>query len=176
MMTSSDPVKQMTIEWTRAQPSVGRFVRSFLRERAEADDVLQEVALVVVEKFEDWDSERPFVGWALGIARRVVLAHLRRKYRDSKVEFSDAIDQVALSFEKLETRAELAKDSLADCLGQVRGQSRQALSLRYTEGLELKQIAGQLGMTASNVGVMLHRVRAVLRKCVDQKLKAEGLA
>ena len=175
-MTSSDSVQRMTIEWTRAQPSVGRFVSSFLRDRAEAADVLQEIALVIVEKFEQWDPERPFVGWALGIARRVVLAHLREKYRDRRVEFSDAIDQVALSFERLEPQAELMKDSLADCLGQVRGQSRQVLSLRYTEGLELKQIADQLGMTASNVGVMLHRVRAALRKCVDQKLKAEGLA
>ena len=175
-MSNSDSVKRMTIEWTRAQPSVGRFVGSFLRDRAEAADVLQEIALVIVEKFEQWDPEQPFVGWALGIARRVVLAHLREKYRDRRVEFSDAIDQVALSFERLEPQAELMKDSLADCLGQVRGQSRQVLSLRYTDGLELKQIAGQLGMTASNVGVMLHRVRAALRKCVDQKLKAEGLA
>ena len=175
-MTSSDSVQRMTIEWTRAQPSVGRFVNSFLRDRTEAADVLQEIALIIVEKFEQWEPERPFIGWALGIARRVVLVHLREKYRDRRVEFSDAIDQVALSFERLEPQAELVKDSLADCLGQVRGQSRQVLSLRYTDGLELKQIADQLGMTASNVGVMLHRVRAALRKCVDQKLKAEGLA
>ena len=175
-MSDSDSVQRMTIEWTRAQPSVGRFVSSFLRDRVEAADVLQEIALVIVEKFEQWNPERPFIGWALGIARRVVLAHLREKYRDRRVEFSDAIDQVALSFERLEPQAKLMKDSLADCLGQVRGQSRQVLSLRYTEGLELKQLAGRLGMTASNVGVMLHRVRAALRKCVDQKLNTEDLA
>ena len=174
-MHDSDSVQRMTIEWTRAQPSVGRFVRSFLRDRSAVDDVLQEVALVVVEKFEDWDPERPFVGWALGIARRVILAHLRTKYRGSHLEFSDAIDQVASSIEKLEPQADLMKDSLADCLGQVRGQSQQILLLRYTEGLELKQVAERLGMTAGNVGVMLHRIRAVLRKCVDGKLKAEGL-
>ena len=174
-MDSSDVVQQMTIEWTRAQPSVRRFVSSFLRDRAAVDDVLQEVALVVVEKFEDWDPQRPFAGWALGIARRVVLAHLRRKYRECNIEFSDAIDQVALSFERLEPQAELMKDSLADCLRQVGGRSHQVLSLRYTEGLELKQVAERLGMTASNVGVMLHRVRAALRECVDNKLKAEGL-
>ena len=174
-MDSSDVVQQMTIEWTRAQPSVRRFVSSFLRDRAAADDVLQEVALVVVEKFEDWDPQRPFAGWALGIARRVVLAHLRRKYRENKIEFSDTIDRVALSFEKLESHGEIMKDSLADCLGQIRGQSHQVLSLRYTEGLALKQVAERLGMTASNVGVMLHRVRAALRECVDNKLKAEGL-
>lgn len=68
-MTNSDSVQRMTIEWTRAQPSVGWFVRSFLRDQAEVGDLLQEVALVIV--FEDWDPEQPFVGWALGIARRV---------------------------------------------------------------------------------------------------------
>ena len=174
-MSDSDFIQRMTIEWTRTQPSVGRFVCSFLRDRAEADDVLQEVALVIVEKFDDWDPERPFVAWALGIARRVVLTHLRARYRSSKVELSDAVDLVAASYEKLEPQAELMKDSLADCLGQVRGQSRQVLALRYTDGLELNQIAEQLGMTASNVGVLLHRVRAALRKCVDQRLKSEGL-
>ena len=83
-MSSSDSVQRMTIEWTRAQPSVGRFVNSFLRDRAEAADVLQEIALVIVEKFDQWDPKRPFVGWAPGIARRVVLAHLREKYRDPR--------------------------------------------------------------------------------------------
>jgi RNA polymerase sigma-70 factor (ECF subfamily) len=174
-MSDSDFIQRMTIEWTRAQPSVGRFVCSFLRDRAEADDVLQEVALVIVEKFDDWDPERPFVAWALGIARHVVLTHLRARYRSTKVELSDAVDLVAASYEKLEPQAELMKDSLADCLGQVSGQSRQVLALRYTDGLELKQIAERLSMTASNVGVLLHRVRSVLRKCVDQRLKSEGL-
>lgn len=175
-MDNSDVVQQMTVEWTRAQPSVRRFVSSFLRDPGAVDDVLQEVALIVVEKFEDWDPNRPFAGWALGIARRVVSAHLRRKYREKKIELSDAIDRVALSFEKLEPHAEVMKDSLADCLGQIRGQSHRLLSLRYREGLELKQIAERLGMTASNVGVMLHRVRAALRECVDNKLRAEGVA
>jgi RNA polymerase sigma-70 factor (ECF subfamily) len=155
---------------------VGRFIRSFVNNRAEADDVLQEVALVIVDRFETWDSDRPFVAWALGIARRVVQSHLRRKYRDRKVEFSSAIERVAESFERLEPQAELMKDSLADCLGQLRGHSRQVLSLRYFDGLNLKQIAEQLGMTASNVGVLLHRIRATLRQCVDRRLQAEGLS
>ena len=67
-MNNQSDIQRMTIEWTRAQVSVGRFIRSFVRNRAEADDVLQEVALVIVDRFETWDSNRPFVAWALGIA------------------------------------------------------------------------------------------------------------
>ena len=171
-MSDSDSVQQMTIEWTRAQPSVARFVSSFLHDRGEADDALQDVALVIVERFEDWDPKRPFVGWALGIARRVVMTHLRLKYRDRQIQFSGAVDQVAESFERLEPQAELMKDLLADCLRQVRGHSRQAPALRYTEGFELTQIAERLAMTASNVGILLYRTRAALRKCIDGRLKA----
>ncbi len=126
-MSDSGSIQRMTIEWTRAQPSVGRFIRSFVRNRAEADDVLQEVALVIVDRFETWDSDRPFVARALGIARRVVQLHLRKKYRDRKVEFSSAIERVAGSFERLEPQAELMKDSLADCIGQLRGHSRKVM-------------------------------------------------
>ena len=175
-MSDSDSVQQMTIEWTRAQSSVARFVSSFLHDRGEADDALQEVALVIVERFEDWDPKRPFVGWALGIARRVVMTHLRLKYRDRQIQFSDAVDHVAESFQRLEPQTELMKDSLSDCLGRVRGHSRQVLSLRYTEGLELTQIAERLTMTAGNVGVLLYRARVTLRKCIDGRLKAGRLS
>ncbi len=41
-MQDSDTIQRMTVEWTRAQPSVSRFIRSFVRDRAQADDLLQE--------------------------------------------------------------------------------------------------------------------------------------
>lgn len=173
-MQDSDAIQRMTIEWTRAQPSVGRFIRSFVRDRAQAEDLLQEVALVIVDRFETYEPDRPFVGWALGIARRVVLTHLRKVYRDRQVEFSDAVEQAADAFQRLDPQTEAMKDSLAHCIGNVRGRSRQALLLRYTEGLELKQIAERLGMTAGNVGVLLHRVRTSLRECVERRLRLEG--
>ena len=175
-MKDPETIQRMTIEWTRAQPSVGRFIRSFVRDRGQAEDLLQEVALVIVDRFETYEPDLPFIGWALGIARRAVLAHLRSVYANPRVEFSDAIDRVADAFERLDPQAEAMKDSLAYCIGNVRGRSRQALVLRYTSGLELKQIAERLGMTAGNVGVLLHRVRANLRECVERRLKAEGLS
>ncbi len=172
-MQDSDTIRRMTIEWTRAQPSVSRFIRSFVRDRAQAEDLLQDVALVIVDRFETYQPERPFIGWALGIARRVVLSHLRAAYRDRRIEFSEAVERVADAFERLEPQAEAMKDSLAQCIGKVRGRGRKALRLRYTEGMELKRIANQLGMTAGNVGVLLHRIRVSLRKCVERRLRME---
>ena len=173
-MQDSEAIQRMTIEWTRAQPSVGRFIRSFVRDRAQAEDLLQEVALIIVDRFETYEPDRPFIGWALGIARRVVQTHLRKVYRDRQVEFSDAVDQAASAFQRLEPQAEVMKEALDHCVRKVHGRSRQALLLRYTEGLELKQIAEHLEMTARNVGVLLHRVRTSLRECVQRRLRLEG--
>ena len=173
-MQDSEAIRRMTIEWTRAQPSVGRFIRSFVRDRAQAEDLLQEVALIIVDRFETYEPDRPFIGWALGIAKRVVQTHLRKVYRDRQIEFSDAVDQAASAFQRLEPQAEVMKEALDHCVRKVHGRSRKALLLRYSEGLELKQIAEHLEMTAGNVGVLLHRVRTSLRECVQRRLRLEG--
>jgi len=172
-MTKNQYIKRMTVDWTRAEPSVGRFVRSFIRDSMEAEDVLQEVALVIVDSYAYYDDKQPFLGWALGIARRVVWTHLRRKYRDRDMALAGAINQVSSAFERLDPHVQDMKDALAHCVEKVSGDSRRALLLRYEEGLELKQIAKRLGKSASHVGVLLYRVRAALRECIDRRLSAE---
>ncbi len=172
-MTDNQHIKRMTVDWTRAEPSVERFVRSFIRDSMEAEDVLQEVALVIVDRYSSYDSTQPFIGWALGIARRVVWTHLRSKYRDQDLILNNAIDQVSSAFEKLDPHVQDMKDALAHCVGKVSGEGRRALLLRYEEGLELKQVADRLEKSASTISVLLYRVRSALRECVDRRLSAE---
>jgi len=172
-MTNNQDIKQMTIDWTRAEPSVGRFVRSFIRDSAEVEDVLQEVALVIVDRYSSYDPTQPFIGWALGIARRVVWTHLRTRYRDRDLTLKNAIDQVSSAFARLDPHVQEMKDALAQCVEKVGGEGRRALHLRYEEGLELKQIACRLGKSASAISVLLYRVRSALRDCIDNRLSAE---
>ncbi|MFC1763447.1 sigma-70 family RNA polymerase sigma factor [Planctomycetota bacterium] len=174
-MTKHQNIKQMTVDWTRAEPSVGRFVRSFIRDSSEAEDVLQEVALVIIERYASYDATQPFIGWALGISRRIVWTHLRNKYRDRDqgLILNNAIDQVSSAFERLDPHVQDMKDALVHCVGKVHGPGRRALLLRYEEGLELKQIANRLGKSANATGVLLYRVRTALRECIDRRLSAE---
>jgi len=172
-MTDNHQIKRMTADWTRAEPSVGRFVRSFIRNCTEAEDVLQEIALVIVDRYSSYDSTQPFIGWALGISRRVVWTHLRNSYRVTDQELKDAIDQVSIAFEKLDPHVQDMKDALAHCVEKVSGEGRRVLLLRYEEGLELKQIAERLRKSASAISALLHRVRSALRECIDRRLSAE---
>jgi RNA polymerase sigma-70 factor (ECF subfamily) len=169
-MANNQHIKRMTADWVRAEPSVGRFVRSFIRDSTEAEDVLQEVALVIVDRYSSYDATQPFIAWALGISRRVVWNHLRNKYRGQDQVLQDAIDYVSSAFVGIDPHVQDMKDALAHCVEKVSGESRRALLLRYEEGLELKQIAERLRKSSSSIGVLLHRVRSALRECMKRRL------
>ena len=66
---SSDPSKNLTLLWMQAQPGIEAYLNGMIRDRAIAEDLLQQVALTVTEKFEQFDASRSFTGWAMGIAR-----------------------------------------------------------------------------------------------------------
>ena len=63
--------------WTTHQASVANYVHALVRDRPAAQDVLQETALLAFRKFPEYDAERPFVAWTLGIARFKVMGLCR---------------------------------------------------------------------------------------------------
>ena len=172
-MEDSDSIKHLTLEWTKAQPAVGRFIRSFVRDKSDAEDVLQEVALTIVDKYEKYDPSRPFIGWALGVAKNIIKAHFRKQLRRPQtVEDEQAIERVADSFEALQPGLEDMKEALQDCMSRVPAEDRKLIGLRYEEELKPAELAGRLGKSANHVAVVLHRIRAALRKCVERKMSA----
>lgn len=175
MDESEASYKRLTIEWTRAQPAVGRFVRSFVRNRADADDVLQEIALTIVDRFDRYDPSRPFLGWALGVARNVIKAHFRKQLRRPVTADDEmAVDRVADAFEVLQPEWEDMKEALAACMQRVPAEHRLLLSLQYEEDLKPAAIAERIGKTPNHVAVLMHRLRVGLRQCVERKMKALG--
>lgn len=172
-MDDSENYKRLTLEWTKAQPSVARFIHSFIRNPSDAEDVLQEVALVIVDSVGRYDPDRPFIGWALGIARNVTKAYLRKKLKQLPGTTDEsAVDRVAEAFEGFHPHLEDRKQALADCIRKVPTKGQQLLSQHYEKGLKPAEIAAQEGKGANHIAVMLHRLRASLRKCVEFKMEA----
>ncbi len=169
-----DQIKQLTLEWTKAQPAVGRFIRSFILNPDDAQDILQEVALSVVDSFDKYDSSRPFEGWAIGIARNRLRAHLRKVYQKRELNLDDAVDRVADAFEQLTPQLDDRKEALRDCLNRVPRETRRILALRYDEELKPAAIAKEISRSPNHVAVILHRARGILRKCMEGKLHTRG--
>jgi RNA polymerase sigma-70 factor (ECF subfamily) len=161
----------LTIRWTKAQPIVSGFISSMVPNFHDAEDILQRVALVLVRKFDQYDRNSPFVGWALGIAKYEILAYKRRKTTDKHLFDHEIITQMAAAYERTESNLPPVRRALVTCLEKFQGRNRRLLEMWYTNQHSAGHIARALRIAKSTVYVILHRTRVALRRCVERQLK-----
>lgn len=157
-------------------PAVSAFVSSVVRDFRDRDDVLQDTAVAVIESFESYDSDRPFIAWAIGVARNQIGLYLRRRSRERVVFDSDTVDSLATAFAEIGAEEPRRLSFLQDCLQSLEQRSRQLLDLRYGQDLKPAAIAELVEMSANSVAKALQRTRDQLRFCIDHKAaKAEAI-
>ncbi|MCI0534882.1 MAG: sigma-70 family RNA polymerase sigma factor [Verrucomicrobiales bacterium] len=172
VQTITDMHEQFTRCWTTAQPIVASFLLAAIPDFHEAEDLLQNVSVVCLRKFLEYDAQRPFTAWALGIARIELLRHRRLQSRLPLLREEQLLDEAAEVCEELAPRLRSWEAALGDCLRELRGRSAELVRLRYEEALKPAAIAERLGMGSVAVRVALSRVRATLRRCIEQKVES----
>ncbi|MBN1395747.1 MAG: sigma-70 family RNA polymerase sigma factor [Pirellulales bacterium] len=147
------------------------YITSLLHDFHRADDVLQQVAVVLVRKFKEYDSRQPFLSWALGIARRETLKELRRQARGRHVFSNDLAEKIGQVYEKMAGRFDAYTPTLGECLEEMDHRARKAFDLRYVGGLKPADMAERMSMTSGAVRVLLFRARSALRECIERRTK-----
>jgi RNA polymerase sigma-70 factor (ECF subfamily) len=169
---STAQARELSVLWTKAHPIVSAYFRASLRDFHQAEDLLQETAAVVAEKFTSFDPSRSFVSWVLGVARNKLLHHLRTHSNDRHVFDEATIREITDMYAALEPESSAMSAALETCIDRVSGRPRKVLEMRYIRELTPAKIAAQTGMNANAVAVMLHRIRRALRECIEKQLAA----
>ena len=134
------------------------------------DDLMQNVAVALWKKWPEYDPDRPFRGWALGVARIEILRWRRCAARKRMVLDIQLLDQLIGAADRVAEEADQRLPVLAACLDQVRGEAKEVLNLKYNGGLRSRQIAEKIGKGVGAVEMILTRTRRALRECVKRKL------
>ena len=171
----SDPrTRQAFALWTQAQPAVSAFVYALVGDARMRDEILQDVAVAVLESFGSYDPTRPFLPWVLAIARNETANARKARGRFPALLSEAAEDSLAAAVAEV---GEGERDLLAfldDCLQRVRGQPREICDMRYRGGLSLVRIATTLGLAPNTVSKTLQRVREQLRECIEERTQSAG--
>lgn len=168
-----DHAERFTRLWTTALPAVAGYLAALVPDFRDAQDLAQTVAVVCLRKFPEFDGQRPFVRWALGIARLEALNHRRRQAR-SRLVFDDSLaGELAVACEELAEESERRTRFLGECLAELDGRAATLVRLRYEASLPAAIIAERMGLGDVAVRVALSRVRSVLRRCIEGKLRRE---
>ncbi len=131
-------------------------------DRDVAEDVNQEVWLLAIERFNQFDPGRgAFRDWLLGIARHRALRHHRRPTGQTVESQFDRLSDGLPPPELLEgmERADVVRAALL-CLHDG---SRRVLLAKYAEGLSVAEIGKLTGRSAKAVESLLSRAREQLR-------------
>ena len=160
--------------WTSSQPAVANFVHSLVRDRGAAKDVLQETALVIFRRFEAYDGERPFVAWALGIARYQVMGLWRDAARSLVVFDDEVLEKFTRTWAELAPVISDRAAALEPCIDSLAAHARRLVQLSYFEELNAEEIAGRLGGNGPSIRVTLQRIREQLRTCIARQVQMEG--
>ncbi len=148
------------------------FVRSLVPTREDSREVMQEVLLVLRKKFDGVQEFRP---WAFGVARNMVMRHLRARSRDRHV-FDDELSlQLAQDAESSVERHTIQREALDRCLEKLPSTQRELVPTVNAKGVRIDEMAARRGQTPMALYKLLHRIRLSLLDCMQRSLAVETL-
>lgn len=155
------------------QAALHTFIRAMLPRREEADEVMQDVIVILWQKF---DSAQDFKKWAFGVARLEVLKFLQTRKRDRHV-FDDAlVNQLADRAVLLERQHFSEREALESCLQKLPDLQRELVLTAYTKGSSMDALAALRGQTPMSLYKLLHRIRQSLQECVQKTVAQREFA
>lgn len=160
--------------WLNAEPSISAYVFAAVAGFHDAEDVVQRIAQELARRFDEYDSGRPFIGWALWIAKSRVIDFYRSQGRNQLVFSNDLLQRLSDTFAEQADSRDRRREALETCLDGLPKKSRGLLDLRYVDELSAAEIAESVGSTTGSVRVLLTRARTALAECVRRRLAMEG--
>lgn len=136
-----------------------------LRDRSEAEDVAQEAFIHAYNKLPDYDASKGrFSTWLYRIATNKCLDTLRRRKRQLDVEDIEMIAEATMPTHMEDDEARALRKAVLELTPP---QYRRIIEAYFWEGKSYQEIALELDMTVSNVGVSMGRAKLKLKEVLS---------
>jgi RNA polymerase sigma-70 factor (ECF subfamily) len=154
--------------YDRTAPQLFGIALRILRQREEAEDVLQEAFVAVWDRAASFDPERGSVmTWLATILRHRAIDRRRRRahLEDRLGSEEDLLSLTAAATDETDRGAGLA--ALQKCLGELEEGPRQAVLLAYAYGYTHEELAKRLTTPVGTVKSWVRRSLERLKRCLD---------
>lgn len=152
------------------------FVYAVMRNAHAAEDVLQEVSVVLWSKFSEFEEGTNFGAWARSVAYREILAARRSEMRAHRHFDEDCAQAILAAYERRAHQVDATdhRDALRRCLGSIGGDLRKVFHCRYVLRMNSRDIARKFSRTSQAVDALIYRGKKLLSDCVRGRLEGEG--
>ena len=147
-----------------------RYVMSMLRDRGDAEDLLQEVLLRAHRGFANLRAGEAVTTWLFRIATHACVDHFRQRARQPAID-ADADPDALDPPEPITLQTTLERREMSACvqrfLEALPDDYRSVLMLIELEGLSGAEAASLLGVPLTTVKMRLHRARHMLQTAME---------
>lgn len=157
----------------RDASALERFVRFRIPDRADAEDVLQEVLLTATERFPALRDREAFKPWLLAIARSRCADYFRDRGRAGESPLS--LDDPEAAELPARPHDWIERIAVRDTLAQLGERDREVLVLRFVLGLSEAETAARLGVPPGTVKSRLHLARERFRDMYPDVPRKKGV-
>ena len=161
-----------------SQNRIYAYILVFVPHGPDADDIMQETATVMWERFETftaWNRLRRVGRRRLPITRFWTIA------RNEPVAVASSSVTISWTFWPLEAEAILKQasprlEALKFCLRRLSQKDRSLIHLHYEEGVTIKNIAERADRSVQGLYKVMVRIHNRLRECVNLRLTSQGVS
>lgn len=167
------------------------YALSRLQNSASAEDVVQETFLAALKAHEQFSGKSSARTWLIGILKHKIVDLIRKESRELPVDDLELVDapeethfdkkghwRVAPLEWKVHPGEVLEQKEfmkvLSGCLAHLPERLRRLFVLRELEEQDSEEICKVLGITPTNLWVMLYRARMRLRGCLTENWFGSG--
>lgn len=154
------------------------YVSAIVRDSSLAEDIFQNVAVLVLKKADSLEEGPSLAGWFRKAARFEALKALKKRDRIPPVLDETVLDLLeeewAASDETADESADL--EALRRCMERLTPNSRRLLKLRYHEGLVGAPLGERLAKPLNTIYVALARIHRKLAECVKAAARRQEAA
>ena len=161
-----------------------RFASYLLKDHDLAEEIVQETFLAALKSKDAFKGQSSEKTWLFSILKHKIVDHIRRKkFKEYSINSEDLGKTIEAFFnekerwqafpvpwnpnpkESQEFRELL--DVFYKCLAELPKRHGKAFAYREVDGLTTIEICNIMGVTTTNLSVMLYRARMLLRRCID---------
>ena len=149
------------------------FIRSLVRQRELAEDVFQDVCVLALEKRDQIADEQHLTAWLRTAARLRAMNVLRKKQTGQRTLDASVLDLVEPHWRAHDDEPGTAlAEALRQCVELLTDKARQLLTARYTDGLDVAELARRHNRPVNSLYVSLSRIHSALADCAFKRVAA----
>lgn len=157
-----------------SEPDLRRYVAVLVPSLEDAEEVVQQTAAVLWEKFDQYDPALPFTPWACRFALNISKQWLARQRRWAAILREDIAMELIRRREVTESQIDSRLRHLENCVGKLSSAQRSLIDGYYSRRVGASRLAEESGRSVEAVYKALQRIRHVLEACIQQAVREEG--